>query len=391
MRLIGTFNDESKARVFSAFLAQEGVANECEILTNTSWDSPDYGTRTSRIWVYEEDQSTKATEWLEQFNNNPQDPRFIPKQAQAQPVFVETPVTEQKEGVPPPTPASEQKRESFGTFTFYILAICTWLFIWSEMTTPEVTPHIPSFLPATPVYTAPIKKSLLFDYPYAYDIIDKFLMLYEGEKTQSQLEISYEGQYLLELYEHTPYWQGFYQKILDRYHNPVAGWNFNAPLFEKERDGEWWRLITPILLHNDIFHIFFNMFWLIILGNQMEKILGAWRYFVFIIITGVFSNTAQYLMGGANFIGFSGVLCAMLGFIYSRQHVAAWEPYQLPRSTIIFVALFILAMFLIQSISFFSELLANKSLSPGIANTAHLSGAFIGIILGRLNYFAWKP
>ena len=101
------------------------------------------------------------------------------------------------------------------------------------------------------------------------------------------------------------------------------------PCSKKSRREKYWRLFTPCLLHNDIFHIFFNMIWLVVLGKQMEMRLSLFRYALFILIAAVVTNTAQYLMSGSNFIGFSGVLCAMLTFIWMRQKKTAWEGYQL--------------------------------------------------------------
>ena len=166
--------------------------------------------------------------------------------------------------------------------------------------------------------------------------------------------------------------------------------NTGSHLIEKIRDGEFWRLFTPCLMHNDILHILFNMLWLIVLGKQLEQRLGIRRYLLLVLLTGIFSNTCQYLMSGSDFLGFSGVLCAMLAFIWIRQKIAPWEGYPLERSTIAFMMVFILAMSIIQIGSFFLENQYQISISPGIANTAHLSGAFIGICMACLPCFAWN-
>ncbi len=73
-----------------------------------------------------------------------------------------------------------------------------------------------------------------------------------------------------------------------------------------------------------------------------------------------------------------------------RQLKAPWEGYQLQRATIGFMMIFIFAIAGLQLVSFFLELTTGTSVSPGIANTAHLSGAAIGAVLGRLNFFGWR-
>ena len=70
------------------------------------------------------------------------------------------------------------------------------------------------------------------------------------------------------------------------------------------RQGEVWRVLSPVFVHQDIFHLVFNMIWLAMLGRQMEKRLGGFRYVVFIALVGIVSNTAQYFMSGSNFMGF---------------------------------------------------------------------------------------
>ena len=86
------------------------------------------------------------------------------------------------------------------------------------------------------------------------------------------------------------------------------------------------------------------MIWLAVLGRQMELRLGGFRYLLFILITGIISNIVQYMMSGPNFLGYSGILCAMLSFIWVRQKKAAWEGYVLQDSTMGFMLLFLITI-----------------------------------------------
>ncbi len=95
-------------------------------------------------------------------------------------------------------------------------------------------------------------------------------------------------------------------------------------------------------------------------------------------------------MSGPNFVGFSGVLCGMLTFTWMRQLQAPWEGYQLDRLTLIFMLVYIFGMAIVQLLSFFIEQSFSLSLSPNIANMAHLMGALGGCLLGRLNFFSWR-
>lgn len=274
--------------------------------------------------------------------------------------------------------------------TLSLLIICTALFLLSTLTTPPRTQVLPSY-PQIPLRTSEKTQVFLFDFPKAYSIVQEIADTYGIQGLANPQKMPLSGQLLLKEYQETPYWNGYYDDILLFAQNkPRPLRESQAPLFEKIRQGEVWRLFTPAILHYDPIHLLFNMLWLFLLGRQIEQRLKSVRYIIFIIAAGIFSNTAQYMMSGPDFLGFSGVLCAMFTFIWLRQRRAPWEGYQLDRSTIIFISLFIAAMFLIQVASFLSAVYAGTSFDPIIANTGHLSGAAAGVVMGRMNFFAWK-
>jgi GlpG protein len=227
---------------------------------------------------------------------------------------------------------------------------------------------------------------MLYDYPKIYELTDKLIKLYGVEKLQSPETLPPEGQIILKEIQSIPHWQGYYDQFLAHFQGKAVQ-PAVAPMFEKIREGEVWRLFTPALLHTDFLHILFNMLWLLILGKQLEERLNPRRYMLLILIIGIFSNTCQYLMGGSNFMGFSGVVCGMVAFIWTRQKIAPWEGYPLERSSSAFVLYFILALLAIQMVSFYMEARHNTSISPGIANTAHITGALMGALLALTPFF----
>lgn len=388
MRLIGTFKnqDHQLAYDLSIFLERHGVINQLEIETNKDWGSANYGDTTSRLWIIEEDQLDAALGLKEQFLNNPQ------SALENMPMQKKNWLQESlKEEVMPLKNQNNNLKPigfTFGVINSVILAICTLFLLISYLTTPRAV-NLPESLSENVFLASPLHRILLFDYPYAFEIMDKIIKAYGLESLQNPSEMSPQEQILIKTFNQTPYWKGFYGKIL-KYFTKGETLSVDAPLFEKIRQGQIWRLISPIFLHYDIFHLFFNMIWLIVIGKQIEQRLSTFRYLTFIIITGIISNTFQYLMTGPIFIGFSGVLCAMITFVRTRQKTAAWEGYQMQTSTFNFVMIFIIAMFGIQLLSFFLEIYARTSFSPGIANTAHLTGAVMGALLGRLDYFAYN-
>lgn len=385
MRLICTLNDQKKARALSECLKREGIENVCETTANTDWGSHDYGTLTCTVWVIDEDQYEAAVGWVNELEKDPNQPAFAQKLTPPLSDSKENPLKQIRLAKPRPLP----EKKAMGVITLYTLIACCILLLISEMTAPAYIQPPPG-LPYAPIYSAQIKKDLMYDYPQAYEILDRLISAYGAENLANPTNLPPEGQVLLAQFYHTPYWHGFYDLLVYHFQHPGVPFTIDSPMFEKLQQGEVWRLFTPCLLHSDLFHLFFNMIWLVVLGRQIEERIGKRRYLLLILFTGIGSNTIQYLSSGSNFIGFSGVLCAMLTFIWARQKKAAWEGYQLLPATMAFMMLFIFTMFSIQLISFVMESAGMNSISPGIANAAHLSGAALGWIVGRWEAFAIK-
>ena len=389
MRLLCTFDNEKEARTFSAFLTKQKIENQLEVITNTDWGSTDYGIVSGRIWIVDEDKVEMAQTYHEEYLENPDDPKFMAHGIQI-PSILEDITEEDTEEIPRVIHSTRiVKPKPIGFLTLYLLIGCTLIFFFSVLTKRPYESH-PVNIPSTPLFNSPVEKALYYDYPYAYEIIDKIINAYGFDKLQNLQELPPEGVYLLQQSSHTPIWTGLYDKVVAHIREKSAPPYFDAPMFEKIQQGEIWRLFSPALLHYDILHLFFNMIWLLILGKQMEERLGTIRFGFFILLTGIFSNTCQYLMGGPFFLGLSGVICAMITFIWFRQKRAVWEGYQLLPMTMGFITVFVLALVGMQTISFILEIQGSHSFSPHTANTAHLSGALIGYVFARTNWFSRK-
>jgi GlpG protein len=180
-------------------------------------------------------------------------------------------------------------------------------------------------------------------------------------------------------------WQGYYAQLFPKKEATAP----LAPLtFGKIAQGEVWRLETPAFLHGGVLHILFNMLWLWILGKQVEEKIGAIRYLLMILLLGVLSNTAQYLMSGFSFVGFSGIICGLAGYIWIRQRTAPWEGYALQRGTLGFLMVFVLGIAALQCLTFGLQYFQVANIQLPVANTAHLVGALSGIILARIPGFS---
>ncbi|MBJ7448734.1 MAG: rhomboid family intramembrane serine protease [Parachlamydiales bacterium] len=387
MRLLGRIEEQKKAHRFAYFLLQKGIENECEILPASSSD--DKLSHPCLIWVYDEDQYEEAKTLFQQHNETPSAPEF----EQAYQEFTKT--SKESKPVTPPFKSVNPKdilsrKHKISGLTLVILMVCIALYIAQILTAPHIIP--PKNLPTNFSYApllSPVQKELLYDYPSAYTAMETVFKAYNKEQIADPQNSSEDLQLYLDKIETVPHWQGIYHLVVNYKKNiPTPP----SPLFEKISQGEIWRLFTPALLHVDLLHLFFNIIWLLLLGPQMERKLRIGRYLLIIVITAIITNTAQYLMSGPNFMGLSGVICAMVGFIWVRQYKAPWEGYLLQRSTLLFIGFYVLVMLALQIGLFFMELYGPKVDNIiGIANTAHIVGLMCGVIMAQFKFFAWRP
>lgn len=158
----------------------------------------------------------------------------------------------------------------------------------------------------------------------------------------------------------------------------ITGVRGGQPVFEPVSEGigsgEVWRLLTPAFLHFGLFHILFNGLWLWELGRRLEKVLGWQHYLLFVVVTAVVSNVAQYFWSGPSlFGGMSGVVFALIGYLWMRQRYAPHPVLAIPPGLIGFMLVY-LVVCLVGIVDMF--------LQGSVANGAHLGGLIAGMAWG---------
>lgn len=131
---------------------------------------------------------------------------------------------------------------------------------------------------------------------------------------------------------------------------------------------EPWRLIGPAFFHFSWLHIVFNTMWWWQLGGSIEKALGKGMLINLLLISAVFSNLGQFFVSGANFGGLSGVVYALVGFVWWFGHLAPEQGLSLSKPIIGFLLFWLLLGFV-------------DLLPVNVANTAHLLGLISGGLL----------
>jgi rhomboid protease GluP len=138
--------------------------------------------------------------------------------------------------------------------------------------------------------------------------------------------------------------------------------------------GQWWRLITNCFIHIGIFHLLMNSYALLIIGAQLEPLLGKARFLAAYIFTGIVASIVSLwwhdltISAGASgaIFGLYGVYLAMLTTNLIDKSVRK----QLLSSILVFVGYNLL-----------------YGMKGGIDNAAHIGGLLSGLVIG----YAWFP
>jgi membrane associated rhomboid family serine protease len=125
-----------------------------------------------------------------------------------------------------------------------------------------------------------------------------------------------------------------------------------------------WRMITSVFAHSpsSILHILFNMFSLFVLGPELERMVGRWRFGALFLLSGLGGSVAVLLTSpNSAVIGASGAIFGLFGayFVIAR-HLGSNS-----RQLIIVIVINLVIGFVV----------------PGIAWQAHVGGLIIGALV----------
>ncbi len=134
--------------------------------------------------------------------------------------------------------------------------------------------------------------------------------------------------------------------------------------------GEFWRLLTPVLLHGSLLHIGFNMYALYSIGPSLERRYGVESFLSLYLAGALWGNTLSFLMSPNPSLGAStaifGLIAAQAVYIYKNRFMLGRAAQPLLMNVLMVIAIN-LAL----------------GMSPGIDNWGHMGG-----LLGGL-FYAW--
>lgn len=134
------------------------------------------------------------------------------------------------------------------------------------------------------------------------------------------------------------------------------------------QQGEVWRLVTPILMHGSLLHLGFNMLWLYNLGGQIEVHRGRLGFVLLVLSTAIVSNLTQYMWEGPRFLGMSGVVYGLAGYVWMQGRYSRTPDLYIDKAN---------AMILLGWL-----FLCMTGLVGPVANAAHVGGLIAGLVAG---------
>jgi len=307
MRQIGTLQTQTQAERFTAFLVTQGIVAVAEPETN--WWT---------VWVRDEDHVARGREALEEFRRNPDDPRYHGVLREANAVLqAEAKRREQarKNVIPVGGGRGGQSGLRGTPLTAVVIALCAVLFVLSG---------------------------------FGRD---------HGSVAMRALQ------------------------FCDLRHSLQPNWDADRlpdRLIDIRR-GEWWRLVTPIFLHGDVLHLLFNMIMFHGFARVIEMRKGAAVLGLLILLTALPSNAAQglapstwgTLSGGPFFLGMSGVVYGLRGYLWMKTAFDPGSGLFVSAGTVVFL----LGWMTLGLTGIFQD-------SLPMANLAHTVGLLAGMFLG---------
>jgi len=145
----------------------------------------------------------------------------------------------------------------------------------------------------------------------------------------------------------------------------------------------YFNFLSSMFMHGGIMHIFGNMLFLFVFGDNLENAIGHVRYLVFYLLCGFAAAMAQVLMGPESVIpmlGASGAISGVLGgyiLLFPSRQVRAIIFYNLTTvPAVVAIGIWIVYQLILGYLT--------PSEGGGVAYSAHIGGFAAGLLLIKL-------
>jgi membrane associated rhomboid family serine protease len=145
----------------------------------------------------------------------------------------------------------------------------------------------------------------------------------------------------------------------------------------------YWTLLSAMFMHGGLGHLFGNMLYLWIFGDNVEDRMGHMKYLIFYVICGLLASAAHIFFAPNSIVpslGASGAIAGVLGaylVLFPRQGVRVF----FFGGIIVMPALIVIGIWgIMQFLSGFGSL-GRMGESGGVAYMAHIGGLVAGLLL----------
>lgn len=140
-----------------------------------------------------------------------------------------------------------------------------------------------------------------------------------------------------------------------------------------------WTVLTSVYAHGSVGHLLANAIALLVVGPLVERHTTRVRFHAFVVTTGALAGIAQITLGGLvgpspAVLGLSGAVFALGGYLLAGNAV----------STTLFDRLRLSGRAQIALFAALAVALTLVTAAPGVALIAHATGAFCGLVAGRV-------
>jgi membrane associated rhomboid family serine protease len=185
-----------------------------------------------------------------------------------------------------------------------------------------------------------------------------------------------------------------FMKTLPRWYEP--GYSLVPTRFVADPLGEAFTVLSSMFMHANFAHIAGNLWFLWILGDNVEDALGRGRYLAFYLLGGIAAGAAQVFTDVGSpipMVGASGAIAAVTAgyvMLYPRAPILVVNPFPpfwlIMGITLVVPAWAVAAEFFVLNAfaglqSLGERFLGDKEAVGGVAVFAHLGGFFAGLFL----------
>lgn len=132
-----------------------------------------------------------------------------------------------------------------------------------------------------------------------------------------------------------------------------------------------WMIVTAIFLHAGLWHIFFNMFALLIFGPLCEQKIGSKKFLFLYLAGGIFANIVGLFFYNYA-LGASGAIMAMLGALIILM----------PRLVVLIWGIIPLPLWAAGILWFILDLFTTMDATSNIGGAVHIAGMTFGLLFG---------